>query len=42
MATLACFLFLINNLNFGSSHHGSVETNLTSLHEDTGSIPGLD
>ena len=25
----------------GSSHHGSEETNLTSIHEDTGSIPGL-
>ena len=24
-----------------SSHHGSEETNLTSIHEDTGSIPGL-
>ena len=24
-----------------SSHHGSVETNLTSIQEDTGSIPGL-
>ena len=24
-----------------SSHHGSVETNLTSIHEDTGSIPGF-
>ena len=24
-----------------SSHHGSAETNLTSTHEDTGSIPGL-
>ena len=24
-----------------NSHHGSVETNLTSIHEDTGSIPGL-
>ena len=23
------------------SHHGSAETNLTSIHEDTGSIPGL-
>ena len=22
-------------------YHGSVETNLTSIHEDTGSIPGL-
>ena len=25
----------------GSSHHGAVETNLTSNHEVTGSIPGL-
>ena len=25
----------------GSSHHGSVVTNPTSIHEDTGSIPGL-
>ena len=25
----------------GSSHRGSVETNLTSIHEDSGSIPGL-
>ena len=24
-----------------SSHHGSVITNLTSIHEDVGSIPGL-
>ena len=24
-----------------SSHRGSVETNLTSMHEDTGSLPGL-
>ena len=24
-----------------SSHHGSVEMNLTSSHEDAGSIPGL-
>ena len=24
-----------------SSCHGSAETNLTSIHEDTGSIPGL-
>ena len=23
------------------SHHGSVETNLTSIHEDEGAIPGL-
>ena len=25
----------------GSSHGGSVEVNLTSIHEDVGSIPGL-
>ena len=25
----------------GSSHHGSAETNLTSIHEDEGLIPGL-
>ena len=27
--------------NARSSHHGSVETNLTSIHEDVGLIPGL-
>ena len=26
--------------NIRSSHHGSVVTNLTSIHEDTGLIPG--
>ena len=30
------------NHSFGGSHHGSVEMNLTSIHEDTSSIPGLD
>ena len=25
----------------GSSHHGSVEMNPSSFHEDVGSIPGL-
>ena len=29
------------NCKFGSSHGGSVEMNLTSIHEDEGSIPGL-
>ena len=24
-----------------SSHHGSAKTNLTGIHEDAGSIPGL-
>ena len=27
--------------NLGSSHCGSAVKNLTSIHEDTGSIPGL-
>ena len=26
----------------GSSHCGAAETNLTSIHENMGSIPGLD
>ena len=26
---------------FSTSHGGSVEMNLTSIHEDAGSIPGL-
>ena len=28
-------------LSFGSSHGGAMEMNLTSIHEDSGSIPGL-
>ena len=28
-------------LCFWSTHRGSVEMNLTSIHEDAGSIPGL-
>ena len=31
----------INNYFFGSSHYGSEETNLTSIHEDASSIPCL-
>ena len=31
----------IQNDTFRSVHHGSVEMNLTSFHENTGSIPGL-
>ena len=27
--------------NIGSSCYGSAETNLTSIHQDAGSIPGL-
>ena len=43
-----CFVLFFNLsivdlqcVNFGSSHCGTVETHLTSIHEDTGSIPGL-
>ena len=32
---------LIKNLKIVEFHHGSVETNLTSIHEDAGLIPGL-
>ena len=28
-------------LEIRSTHHGSVVTNLTSIHEDAGSIPGI-
>ena len=31
----------VQSLAQGSSHSGSVETNLTSMHEDIGWIPGL-
>ena len=31
----------LNNYYVKSCHRGSVETNLTSIHEDVGSIPGL-
>ena len=30
-----------SNIQPWSSHCGSAETNLTSIHEDAGSIPGL-
>ena len=29
------------NSNFGSSHCGAEETNLTGIHKDADSIPGL-
>ena len=32
----------LNSKLKGSSHHDSAEMNLTSIHEDAGSIPGLD
>ena len=31
----------LKTLHLRSSHHGSVEMNPTTIHEDTGSIPGL-
>ena len=34
-------MFSLKKLPDGNSQHGSAETNLTSIHEDTGSIPGL-
>ena len=34
-------LIIFKKAFLGSSHGGSVETNLTSIHEDSGSIPGL-
>ena len=35
------FKLLHHNKWFGSSRRGSVVTNLTSIHEDASSIPGL-
>ena len=35
-------LNLKQNKAFWSSYYGSVVTNLTGIHEDEGSIPGLD
>ena len=34
--------YLIHNYIYRSSRCGSVKTNLTSIHEDAGWIPGLD
>ena len=31
----------VRKLEIQSSHHGTVETNLTSIHEVAGSTPGL-
>ena len=31
----------IRKLSYGRSHRGSAITNLTRIHEDVGSIPGL-
>ena len=37
----AWFLIFLKMVPLGSSHWGAVEMNLTSIHEDQGSIPGL-
>ena len=33
--------YLLEAVRAGSSHHGSAEANLTSIHEDAGLITGL-
>ena len=32
---------VVKKIRVGTSHHGSAEMNLTCIHEDKGSIPGL-
>ena len=39
--SLPGWLFPLEKPNSGSFHCGSAEMNLTSIHEDAGSIPGL-
>ena len=39
--TLTLWTFCFQNKRGWSSHYGSEETNLTSIHEHTGSISGL-
>ena len=41
MELLSCKVDLFLKSPHGSSHRDSAETNLTSIHEDAGSIPGL-
>ena len=42
LVLVVCILSGMKNASSRSSHHGSLETNLTSIHEDAGLIPGLD
>ena len=46
MMAVKCFEFVNRKVNqkieFQSSRHGSVESNLTTIDEDAGLIPGLD
>ena len=39
--SLGCKIICCKRLWYRSSHCGSAEVNLTSIHEDAGSIPGL-
>ena len=41
MASQVNFTKYLKNNNSRSSHSGSAETNLTSIHEDAGLIPGF-
>ena len=41
MAKKITYVLIKNTSVWGSSHGGSAETNLISIHEDAGSIPGL-
>ena len=36
-----CVLFALKNMIFGSSYCGEGDTNLTSIHDNAGLIPGL-
>ena len=38
---MACPVCILSETKECSSHRNSVETNLTGIHEDAGSIPGL-
>ena len=42
VALVSMVLYLFHRKRFRSSHCGSAGTNLTRIHEDAGSIPGLD
>ena len=41
MVSIMEYYLTIKKDEIGSSYHGSAVTNLTSIHEDAGSIPGL-
>ena len=41
MVVIKEFCDILKTTDLWSSHYGSVETNLTSIHEGTGLIPGL-